>query len=323
MPYYHFDLHRPWCKPQLGAARLLWRLTREHQTEIVSAHGNIFAVFEVCRLRHIPIVWTIHGTRGTEPRGLIEALKKAAIRRMLRHPLCRIVGVSRATADVTLRRFPQLTAAKAHAIITGGMDDRSLLELPAPQPGPPWQIGFIGRVVPQKQPLHLVAVAQALRDTLDFRFHVFGDGPLMADLRRAVERAGLTGRFEFHGYWTKGAAGMIEQLHMLVHPAAEEPLGLVMIEAQLGARPVVAYGVEGILETVVHERTGWLVAPSDTAGLAEGIRRLAGASFAQFSAAARTHAAAHFTLEQMAAQYEALFCEHARGHSATVAVQTS
>jgi glycosyltransferase involved in cell wall biosynthesis len=307
MPYYFFDMQRRVGKPHWQAARLLWRLTREHEIEIVSAHGNIFALFEVCRWRRIPMVWTIHGTSPVEPTGLMEAVKKAAIGRVLHHTLCHIVGVSRCTADVTARRFPKMSRSKVHAIITGGMDDRRLLDLPAPQPGPPWQLGFIGRVVPQKQPLHLVAVAEALRDTLDFRFHVFGDGSQLAELRAAVARAGLADRFMLHGYWAKGAAGMIEQLHLLVHPAAEEPLGLVMIEAQLGARPVVAYRVDGIAETVVHERTGYLAPPGDVDGLVNGIRQLTGPSFASFSANAREHAAIHFTLERMAAQYETLF----------------
>jgi len=309
MPYHFFDLHRPRFKPQLAAARLLWRLTQEHQIQIVSAHGNVFALFEICRRRRIPMVWTIHGTSRVEPQGWVYRIKRAAVARMLAHPLCHIVGVSRATAETTARRFPEMDPAKAHAILTGGMDDASLLQLPLPQPGPPWHLGFIGRVVPQKQPLHLLAVADALRGALDFRLHIFGDGPLLAELRQ-----GADDRFQFHGYWDKGAAGMIQQLHLLVHPAAEEPLGLVMIEAQLGARPVVAYRVDGIPETVVHGRTGYLAPPGDTAALAEGIRQVTGPQFTQFSAAAREHAAARFTLARMAAEYEALFQQLCASH---------
>ncbi|MCG3147271.1 MAG: D-inositol-3-phosphate glycosyltransferase [Verrucomicrobiae bacterium] len=253
------------------------------------------------------MVWTIHGARPVEPTGLIAKIKKAAVARMLYHPLCHIVGVSRVTADVTVRRFPQMDSAKVHAIITGGMDDVSLLGLAAPQPGPPWQLGFIGRVVPQKQPLHLVDVAAQLCDSIDFRMHVFGDGPLLKELQRAISRAGLTERFILHGYWNKGAAGMLQQLHLLVHPAAEEPLGLVMIEAQLAARPVVAYRVDGIPETVVHGRTGYLAPPGDVGALVEGIRQLTSLQFTQFSAAAREHAGARFTLARMAEQYETLF----------------
>ena len=38
-----------------------------------------------------------------------------------------------------------------------------LAGLPPPQPGPPWHLGFIGRVVPQKRPLDLVEVAPGVQ----------------------------------------------------------------------------------------------------------------------------------------------------------------
>src|ERR1035437_2256617 len=70
MPYYPFDLHRTRIKPHLKAARLLYRIIREHQIQIVSGHGSVIAPYEVCRLHAIPLVWTIHGA-GPRPGGLI------------------------------------------------------------------------------------------------------------------------------------------------------------------------------------------------------------------------------------------------------------
>ena len=57
-------------------------------------------------------------------------------------------------------------------------------------------------------------------------------------------------------------------------------------EALLDQRPVVAARIGAIPELVEHQVTGWLAAPGDTAGLAEGVRRaLAGEEGARWAAA--------------------------------------
>src|SRR5258708_36175826 len=69
MPYYFFDLYRRRPKRHFAAGRLLGRVMRDHEIEVVSAHGSVFASHEVCRRRGIPHVWTIHGAEA-RPKGL-------------------------------------------------------------------------------------------------------------------------------------------------------------------------------------------------------------------------------------------------------------
>jgi glycosyltransferase involved in cell wall biosynthesis len=49
-------------------------------------------------------------------------------------------------------------------------------------------------------------------------------------------------------------------IDVLLHPALQEPLGNVTIEAQAFGVPVVATRVDGMAETIRHRQTGWLVA---------------------------------------------------------------
>jgi len=306
MPYYFFDMHRRRVKPHFAAKRLLRHVMEQHHVQIVSAHGSVFALLEVCRARKIPMVWTIHGA-GPRPPGLLNRLKTAAIRHVVTWRGTHIVGVSRITAEITHSQFPEMDAARVHYIITGGMNDTALTALPPPQPGPPWHLGFIGRIVRQKRPLDLVDVARGLEGHLDYRMHIFGDGPLLAELRKAAQTAGLDGKFVFHGYWDKGTAGMVKQFQILVHPAEEEPLGLSIIESQLAARPVAAYNVGGIPEILREGITGIMVPVGDTAGLVAAVRSIAGPSFVGLSQAARERATQEFTIKHMIDQYEALF----------------
>ncbi len=89
-----------------------------------------------------------------------------------------------------------------------------------------------------------------------------------ADLRASVEREGLAGRVRFLG-WRDDVPSILRDLDLLVHPARQEPLGRVLLEASALEIPCVAADVGGNPEIIDHERTGWLVPPDDPDALAE------------------------------------------------------
>ena len=241
------------------------------------------------------MVWTIHGA-GPRPPGLLNQLKAAAVRRVVTWRGTHIVGVSRITAEITHGQYPQ--NGRQPACIPSSPADETIPRsfLPPPQSGPPWHLGFIGRVVRQKRPLDLVEVAHGLENHLDYRMHIFGDGPLLTELRKAAQMAGLDGRFIFHGYWDKGTArNMVEQFQILVHPAEEEELlGLSIIDPNSPRRPVAAYNVGGIPEILREGITGIMVPVGDTARLVAAVRSIAGPSFVGLSQAVRDSATREF-----------------------------
>ena len=150
-------------------------------------------------------------------------------------------------------------------------------------------------------------MARKLDKRLDFKLHVFGEGPLQEPLKAAIARHHLENRFVLHGYWDKGSAGMLEQIQMLVHTDGVEPFGGALLEAQLSGRPVVAYRVGGNPEIVEHGATGCLVPLGDIDGFAECVRTIAETNFADFAAAARERAIKCFSLARMADKYVELF----------------
>jgi glycosyltransferase involved in cell wall biosynthesis len=306
MPYYFFDLYSRRPKRHFAAGRLLARVIRDHKIEVVSAHGSVFASHEVCRRRGIPHVWTIHGAESRSTT-LLGRMKTAALARVLYDPLSHAVGVSNATAEIIRQQFPRLDPSHLHVINNGAPHEASLLELPLPRPGPPWQLGFIGRLAERKRPLDLVEVARKLDKRLDFKLHVFGDGPMEEPLKAAIARHHLEDRFVLHGYWNKGGAGMFEQIQLLVHTDGVEPFGGALVEAQLSGRPVIAYRAGGNPDIVEHGATGHLVPVGDIDGFAEGVCTVAEKNFADFSMAARKRAIKCFSLAHMRDNYAALF----------------
>lgn len=61
---------------------------------------------------------------------------------------------------------------------------------------------------------------------------------------------------------------------IFVQPSIEEAFGLVFIEAGAQAKPVVATRVGGIKEIILHEETGYLVAPESPKELTQALQRL-------------------------------------------------
>lgn len=295
LPYHSFDLYRARFRRHLAARRLMLQLMQEHRIEIVSAHGSLLAPLFCCKHLNTPMVWTMHGVESRPPTWL-GRLKTKIIGQFISGPTTHIVMVSQASADLFLKLFPKLGTKKLHVIHNGASDEAELGRLPLPHAGPPWNLGFIGRLAERKQPLDLVQIAQRLEGHLDFQLHVFGSGPLLPALTEAIRQHRLEHRFVLHGYWSKGSAGMLEQIQILVHTDRLEPFGGALVEAQLAGRPVAAYRVGGNPEIVSHGETGWLAPLGDLDGLAAGVQRIAGKDFERFSAAARQRATQRFSL---------------------------
>ncbi len=84
-----------------------------------------------------------------------------------------------------------------------------------------------------------------------------------------------------------------------------EAFGRVMIEAQALGRPVIASDHGGARETVLPDKTGWLVPPGDVDALSAALSKvlaLDGAARGRLSDAAITNVAEHFSKQKMCAK---------------------
>ena len=142
------------------------------------------------------------------------------------------------------------------------------------------------------------------------RLWVAGDGPERAALEAAAVRLGIADRVHFLGP-RDDVADWLEACDVFVLPSRAEGLGVAALEAMARGRPVVASAVGGLAETVVHERTGWLVPPEDPDALAAGLEALlADPALAQrLGAAGARRVADAFGAETMVSSYEALYRE--------------
>jgi phosphatidylinositol alpha 1,6-mannosyltransferase len=171
-------------------------------------------------------------------------------------------------------------------------------------------VGYVGRLAREKSVELLAPVSQLPGVTLV----VVGDGPIRAELERAMPRAHFLG--VRHG---EELAAVYAGLDLFVHTGPHETFCQTVQEALASGVPVVAPAKGGPLDLVTHGRNGLLVPPGDSAALASAVAMLAAdaplrrryAANARPSVEGRDWAA---IVDDMIGHYEAV-----TGHPRTVA----
>jgi glycosyltransferase involved in cell wall biosynthesis len=133
---------------------------------------------------------------------------------------------------------------------------------------------FVGRLEKEKGVEFLLQAMVLLRNTVpNVCLHIAGSGNCRAELESRAEFLGLRDKVLFLGWL--GADRLREALAntwVLVVPSIwEEGLGMVLVEAGLMGRPVIASKIGGITDVVYHGQNGLLVPPRDPEALAAAI----------------------------------------------------
>lgn len=145
-------------------------------------------------------------------------------------------------------------------------------------PGVPFTILFVGRLVDVKNPQAVLLAASMVKNKLKCTRVVFvGEGPLEMTLKGQSASLGLAAEVEFKGY-----VGSSEELwneyreaDVLVLPSHSEGLPLVIMEAMSMGLPVIATDVGGVSELVVNGKTGFLLEHGDPSQIADALLQLA------------------------------------------------
>lgn len=160
--------------------------------------------------------------------------------------------------------------------------DRASERAPLFDPDAPVRILFVGRLVERKGVEVLVQALAAVRRSREAVLVVIGSGDREHAIRQRATELGLSDCVHLAGF-VSGARLALEYgtCDMFVLPAVvdargdTEGLGVVLLEAMLHGRPVIASNAGGIPDIVDHERTGWLVPPADPEALAARILEVA------------------------------------------------
>ena len=148
----------------------------------------------------------------------------------------------------------------------------------------------------------------ALSKLADLRFFCIfvgacdGKARFVKDITDHARALGLEGRFRLTPLIDDMPAALMVADVVVMPSVTPEPFGRVALEAQAMGRPIVAFAHGGAVESIEHEKTGWLAKPGDSNSLAENLRAalsLKPPARQAYANNARAHIKAHFSTDQM------------------------
>jgi glycosyltransferase involved in cell wall biosynthesis len=282
------SLRRPIHPLRDGIAyRRIRRVLQQYQPDVVHTHsakGGMLGRRAAFSLRVPAIVHTVHGAP-------FHRYQSWAAREFVRWCECRAAGwchkfVSVADAMTDLLVQGGVAPREKFVTIESGMEVEPLLSAGQHRDELRQRLGYdddhfvvgkIARLFHLKGHEYLIDAARRIvEQTPQVRFLLIGDGVLRDRLARQIRDHKLDKYFRFTGLVPpEQIPPLIAATDLLVHASLREGLARSLPQALLVGRPVISFDVDGAREVVDHERTGLLVAPRNSAGLAAAIKRLA------------------------------------------------
>lgn len=261
---------------QIGAFLRARRLRREIPFDIIHHYtfGKYWAPSFLCLLG-TPFVWGPVGGGESAPRSFASYFGfRARLYERLRDglrwlgeldPFVRLTArrsaIAYATTADSRLRMRHLGARSIEVAPAIALDDEDirklgeLVEAPSSDDSARVRFIYIGRLLGWKGVgLAIEAFAQARLPGAEL--WIVGGGPEEANLRRTVERHGLSDRVKFWGEIPrKQAFAKLGECHVLVHPSLHDSGGWVCLEAMAARRPVICLDHAGP-GTLVSEDAG-------------------------------------------------------------------
>jgi glycosyltransferase involved in cell wall biosynthesis len=172
---------------------------------------------------------------------------------------------------------------------------------------------FVGRLVPDKDPLTLVEGFRLTAERVpEARFELIGDGHLRGRVQSFIERHGLQSRITL----VPGQEDIRPHLRrawVFVMSSVREGSPNVILEAMASELPVVATRVGGIPELVQDRQTGTIFEPGDARGLADRLTELltSESDRVRMGAKGRARVQESHTIERMVRDTERVLLEAA------------
>ena len=263
---------------------------RSADFDLVHVHAFDWPAFACSTLvQDIPVIHTLH-LPAVSPE--INAALRVVHRQG--HPLT-LITVSHACA----RTYGDYTPIDS--VIYNGIDLDTIPFSPKASVEAP--LLFAGRIAPEKG----VEAAIDIAEKAGYRLLIAGgiydrhyyEGRIVPKLRRAGERVTYLGHLDRLALWKI----MGRSLGLLFPIEWDEPFGLAAVEAMAAGTPVIAYRRGAAEEIIGHGETGFLVEPGESAHAAALVDDL----FDIPRVRCRAHVEAHFSLERMLDEYEALY----------------
>jgi glycosyltransferase involved in cell wall biosynthesis len=236
---------------------------------------------------------------------------RAWLTHQLRQQCQRACAAAYVTQHALQQRYPPHPAAFTTHYSSIDLPRAAFVAAPRPpRPGMrPFTLVMVGMLHQlHKAPDVLIdAVALCVRDGLDLRLHLVGDGEYRAELEQRAARHGLEQRVCFRGQLPAGPAvhAVLDEADLFVLPSRHEGLPRALIEAMARGLPCLGSTVGGFAELLPPTD---MVPPGDATALAHAIQAVAASPQRQAAMAARNlERARAYEAEQLRARRVAFY----------------
>lgn len=271
-----FMLLKPanWTSPEFNLYQSL-RKTRPDAI-LVEFGDTALNCLNVLIKSQIPFVTHFHGYDASVHEQILR-LKSEEGKQLFKHTSA-VVAVSQAMAD----RLIEVGCPESKLICAPyGAKDLGISEPRASNAG--CAFFAVGRFVDKKAPYFtLMAFHQTLAAQPNCHLHWVGDGALLQTCMNMADYLGISSNITFYGSQpNERVRELMGQCDVFVQHSIEALNGdregspVAVMEAAVSGLPVVSTRHMGIVETVIHNETGYLVEEKDVHGMAEYMTKLA------------------------------------------------
>lgn len=161
-------------------------------------------------------------------------------------------------------------------VIHYGIDLKPLTELEPKELRPPLRLIAVARLAPNKRIDHAVEATRILlRRGIEAQLTIVGSGEVESRLREMAAQNGLKGHVTFTGQIAEPEKNAhLRQSHLLIHTSIREGWGLNVLEANAMGTPAIVYPVPGLVEAVLHEKTGLVTREETPQSVADSIMQM-------------------------------------------------
>jgi glycosyltransferase involved in cell wall biosynthesis len=260
----------------------------------------------------IPYILTAH--LGDVPGGVPEKTEKwfrwvAPFTPLIWKKACRVVAVSEYTKTLALQRYPVNIRVINNGVSTSEFDPGNISVH-----NPPTLI-FVGRLVPQKNPLQIVQSLSEIKD-LQWRAVLVGDGSLKKEMEDETTRAELSGRVTFTGWITPDEVhNYLRNSDILFMPSLSEGLPVIGVQALSMGLAFIVGKVGGFIDLVEDGINGFSHLPSESYKYSQSLRLILNdhENLLQFRRNSREFSK-NFDLDRVVDDYEKLMIECKEEH---------
>lgn len=293
----------------LGGIKQFWQLYRlftKEKPQIV--HTQLFAADLwgrlAAKLAGVPIIITTEQNINYDQSWIRELLKRITYR-------FADATVAISSAVKRYARYKYNVPKEKISVIPNDVDveefEKQLALAPMAKPSKS-VILTVGRLYEQKGQKHLLEAFAALKEREKYELWIVGEGPLSSALEEQAGVLGIAEQVKFLGA-RRDIPALLSQAGLFVFPSLWEGLGIAVLEAAMAKVPIVASAVDGILDIIEDNETGYLVEPGDSEDLQFTMEKiLANPGRAAYMAeAAYQKVKNNFDIKVVARKYEELY----------------